>query len=329
MNQLVDTFGRAITYLRLSVTDRCDFRCVYCMAEEMTFVPRSDVLSFEELALVARAFVELGVTKIRLTGGEPLIRKDIIHAVEKIAAIDGLESLCLSTNASKLSEHADSLKAAGVDRINVSLDSLQPEKFRQLTRTGDVNKVIAGIDAAINAGFVGLKINAVILRGRNDDEILDLVDFARQRHIDVCFIEEMPLGSISEHDRSLAFMPSADIREVIATRHPLSPISDATGGPARYFAMPDSASKVGFISPHSDNFCGHCNRVRVTAEGTLILCLGNENAVDLRQIIRNNEHPLPLLKQAITAAMTYKPEKHHFDLDAPVDIVRFMNATGG
>lgn len=329
MSQLVDTFGRAITYLRLSVTDRCDFRCVYCMAEEMTFVPRSDVLSFEELALVARAFVELGVTKIRLTGGEPLIRKDIIHAVEKIAAIEGLKSLCLSTNASKLSDHASSLKAAGVDRINVSLDSLQPDKFRQLTRTGDVNKVIAGIDAAINAGFVGLKINAVILRGRNDDEILDLVDFARQRHIDVCFIEEMPLGSICEHDRSLAFMPSADIREVIATRHRLSPISDSTGGPSRYFAMPDSASRIGFISPHSDNFCGHCNRVRVTAEGTLILCLGNENAVDLRQIIRDNDHPLPLLKQAICAAMAYKPEKHHFDLDAPVDIVRFMNATGG
>jgi cyclic pyranopterin phosphate synthase len=329
MSQLIDTFGRTITYLRLSVTDRCDFRCVYCMAEDMTFVPRSDVLSFEELALVAQAFVELGVTKIRLTGGEPLIRKDIALAVEKIAAIEGLETLCLSTNASHLEAQAASLKAAGIDRINVSLDSLQPDKFKQLTRTGDVTKVIAGIDTAIEAGFVGLKINAVILRGRNDDEILDLVDFARQRNIDVCFIEEMPLGSIIEHNRSLAFMPSAEIKEVIETRYTLTPTGESTGGPARYFTMPDASSRVGFISPHSDNFCGHCNRVRVTAEGTLILCLGNEDAVDLRHIIRNNAHPLPLLKQAITAAMAYKPEKHHFDLDAPVDIVRFMNATGG
>ena len=329
MNQLSDSFGRQITYLRLSVTDRCDFRCVYCMAEEMTFVPRKDVLCFEELSLVARAFVELGVEKIRLTGGEPLVRKDIVHAVEKIAAIDGLRELCLSTNASKLRQYAPELKRAGVHRINVSLDSLQPERFKQLTRTGDVAKVIDGIDAAIEAGFSGLKINAVVLRGRNDDEILDLVDFARQRAIDISFIEEMPLGAIVEHDRALAFMPSDDIRAVIESRYPLTASEHTTGGPSRYFSMADSPSRVGFISPHSNNFCGACNRVRVTAEGKLLLCLGNEDALDLRAIVRGESDPLPALKAAIIRAMSLKPEKHHFDLDAPVDIVRFMNATGG
>lgn len=329
MNRLSDSFGRQITYLRLSVTDRCDFRCVYCMAEDMTFVPRKDVLSFEELALVARAFVELGVRKIRLTGGEPLVRKDIVNAVEKIAAIEGLQELCLSTNASKLRHYASPLKQAGIDRINVSLDSLEAEKFKQLTRTGDLHEVINGIDAALAAGFKGLKINAVILRGRNDDEILNLVEFARVRGIDISFIEEMPLGAIVEHDRALAFMPSDDIRACIETRYPLTPSQRSTGGPSRYFSMADSPSQVGFISPHSHNFCGECNRVRVTAEGKLILCLGNEDGLDLRAIVRHSEDPLTALKQAITQAMIRKPERHHFDLDAPVDIVRFMNATGG
>jgi GTP 3',8-cyclase len=329
MNRLSDSFGRQITYLRLSVTDRCDFRCVYCMAEDMTFVPRKDVLSFEELALVARAFVELGVRKIRLTGGEPLVRKDIVNAVEKIAAIEGLQELCLSTNASKLRHYASPLKQAGIDRINVSLDSLVAAKFKQLTRTGDLHEVINGIDAALAAGFKGLKINAVILRGRNDDEILNLVEFARVRGIDISFIEEMPLGAIVEHDRALAFMPSAEIRACIETRYHLTPSQRSTGGPSRYFSMADSPSQVGFISPHSHNFCGECNRVRVTAEGKLILCLGNEDGLDLRAIVRHSEAPLTALKQAITQAMIRKPERHHFDLDAPVDIVRFMNATGG
>lgn len=329
MNLLSDSFGRQITYLRLSVTDRCDFRCVYCMAEEMTFVPRKDVLSFEELAFVARAFVDLGVKKIRLTGGEPLVRKDIISAVEKIAAIEGLDELCLSTNASKLSHYAGALKQAGVDRINVSLDSLRPERFKQLTRTGDVDTVIHGIDTAIAEGFTGLKINAVILRGRNDDEILDLVAFARQRRIDISFIEEMPLGTIVEHDRALAFMSSDDIRACIETRYALTPSQRSTGGPSRYFTMADSPTNVGFISPHSHNFCAACNRVRVTAEGQLLLCLGNEDALDLRAILRHSEQPLEALKQAIIKAMARKPESHHFDLEAPVDIVRFMNATGG
>jgi len=329
MNKLSDSFGRQITYLRLSVTDRCDFRCVYCMAEDMTFVPRKDVLSFEELALVAQAFVELGVEKIRLTGGEPLVRRDILHAVNSIAAIEGLGELCLSTNASKLRQYAHELKHAGIHRVNISLDSLKPERFKSLTRTGDVEKVIDGIDAAVEAGFNGIKINAVILRGRNDDEILDLVDFARQRSIDISFIEEMPLGSIVEHDRALSFMPSAEIRGLIESRYPLVASDESTGGPSRYFTMPDSSSRVGFISPHSNNFCGECNRVRVTAEGKLLLCLGNEDAVDLRHIVRQYDDPLPELKRAIVDAMTLKPEKHHFDLDAPVDIVRFMNATGG
>lgn len=328
MDKLVDRFGRKITYLRLSVTDRCDFRCVYCMAEDMVFVPRKNVLSYEELTIVARAFVELGVEKIRLTGGEPLIRRDILSEIKQIADVPGLKELNLSTNGSHLAEMAPELKKNGITRINISLDSLKPDRFKAMTRSGDLNNVLAGIEAACQQNFQRIKLNAVIMRGRNEDEILDLINFVRARNIDISFIEEMPLGNIG-HDRAESFMPSSDIRAIIEKVYPLTDIAMTTGGPSRYCSMADSNSKVGFISPHSNNFCSSCNRVRVTAEGVLLLCLGNENSIDLKNIIRTSSNPLNDVKLAIVAAMSDKPEKHDFDLDAPVQIVRFMNTTGG
>ena len=329
--QLLDRFGRSVDYVRLSVTDRCDFRCVYCMAEDMTFAPKAEVLSLEELYQVSRAFTELGVGKIRLTGGEPLIRNSIMSLIERLGQLEGLDELALTTNGSQLQRLAPALKQAGVSRINISLDSLNPRKFRHLTRHGNLDQVIAGIDTAIATGFTGIKINAVVLKGRNEEETLDLVDFARDRQIDIAFIEEMPLGLIDEHDRALTFCSSAELQSLIGQRYPLEALGDPTGaaGPARYYSMPDSKSRVGFISPHSNNFCHLCNRVRVTSEGRLLLCLGNEHSVDLRAVLRSPGCSLELLKQTIVAAMDIKPEKHHFDNDAEPQILRFMNATGG
>jgi cyclic pyranopterin phosphate synthase len=328
---LIDKFNRRVDYVRLSVTDRCDFRCVYCMAEEMTFAPKSDVLTLEELFQVGRAFTELGVKKIRLTGGEPLIRNDVMSLVERLGQLSKLEELVITSNGSQLQRLAPALKAAGVKRLNISLDTLQPRKFRNLTRHGNLEQVIAGIDAAQAAGFEGTKINAVVLKGRNEDEVLDLVDFVRQRHIDLSFIEEMPLGLIDEHDRALSFCSSDDLRTKIESHYPLTSLGDPSGaaGPSRFFSMSDSTSKIGFISPHSNNFCHLCNRVRVTAEGRLLLCLGNEHSVDLRAVLRQQNYTLDLLKQTIVAAMDIKPEKHHFDHSSPVEILRFMNTTGG
>ena len=326
---LVDRFGRRVDYVRLSVTDRCDFRCVYCMAEEMQFLPRREILSLEELLAAAEAFVALGVTKIRLTGGEPLVRQNIVWLAERIAALPGLRELVLTTNGSQLGRMAQPLRDAGVKRINISLDSLDPRRFRELTRTGDLATVLAGIEAAQRAGFERIKLNSVILRGRNDDEVLALVEFARERGIDISFIEEMPLGHISEHDRAETFCSSEELRAIIAERHPLVPSLDSTGGPSRYWRMADSATRVGFISPHSHYFCHLCNRVRLTVEGRLLLCLGNEHSVDLRAVMRAQPGDAEALRAAIVAAMDLKPERHHFDLDAEPQIVRFMNTTGG
>lgn len=326
---LVDRFGRQVTYVRLSVTDRCDFRCVYCMAENMTFVPRSEVLSLEELALVGRAFVELGVSKIRLTGGEPLVRHGVMQLVENLGTLPGLSDFTLTTNGASLNRYAAQLRAAGMDRINISLDSLQAERFRRMTRTGDLQQVLDGIDAAIAAGFRRIKLNAVILKGRNEDEILDLVTFAREKHVDIAFIEEMPLGLIDEHNRALSFCSSDEIQARIDARYPLTACDESTGGPSRYFRMADSDTRVGLISPHSHNFCHLCNRVRVTVEGRLLLCLGNEHSVDLRGILRASPGEIEPLKQAIVGAMAIKPEKHEFRLEDEPQIVRFMNTTGG
>ena len=326
---LVDNFGRQITYVRLSVTDRCDFRCVYCMAEDMTFLPRRDVLTLEELALIGRAFVELGVKKIRLTGGEPLVRNNVMALVRELGSLAALNELTLTTNGARLDQFVQPLRAAGVQRINISLDSLRAERFRQITRTGNLNDVLRGIRAAQDAGFTHIKLNAVILQGRNDDEILDLVDFARAENLDLAFIEEMPLGLIDEHNRALSFCSSDTIRSRIEQRYPLTATTETSGGPARYFHMIDSASRIGFISPHSHNFCHLCNRVRVTVEGRLLLCLGNEHSADLRAVLHAQPGNIDALKQAIIAALPIKPERHHFDLSEQPQILRFMNTTGG
>lgn len=327
---LIDNFGRQITYVRLSVTDRCDFRCVYCMAEKMTFLPRSQILSLEEIGQIGRAFVELGVRKIRLTGGEPLVRNGVVQLAQELGALSGLHELTMTTNGSRLRQLAQPLRDAGVRRINISLDSLRPERFRQITRTGNLDDVLDGIRAAQQAGFTRIKLNAVILQGRNDDEILDLVEFARTEHLDLTFIEEMPLGTIDEHDRALSFCSSDDIRARIENRYALKASEEDSGGPARYFQMADSKhTQIGFISPHSHNFCHLCNRVRVTVEGRLLLCLGNEHSVDLRAVLRSHPNDIDTLKHAIVAALPIKPERHHFDLNDTPQILRFMNTTGG
>ena len=328
---LIDRFQRRVEYVRLSVTDRCDFRCVYCMAEEMVFVPKPQVLTLEELFQVALAFTELGVSKIRLTGGEPLIRTDVLSLVERLGTLPALDQLVLTTNGSQLQRLAGNLRDCGVRRINISLDSLRPRRFRQLTRHGNLDQVIAGIDTAIATGFERIKINAVILKGRNEDEVLDLVDFAVRRGIDIAFIEEMPLGRIVEHDRALSFCSSEELRALIGQRYALNPLGEpgATDGPARYSSIGNSTTRVGFISPHSRNFCHLCNRVRVTAEGRLLLCLGNEHSVDLRAVLRNPHYTLTSLKRAIVEAIAIKPERHHFSNEGDAEIVRFMNMTGG
>jgi cyclic pyranopterin phosphate synthase len=326
---LIDRFDREVTYVRLSVTDRCDFRCLYCMAEQMEFLPRSEILSLEEIAQVARAFVELGVTKIRLTGGEPLVRKGILGLVREVGGLHGIHELVMTTNGSHLAPVASELQAAGVRRLNVSLDSLKPDRFKALTRVGDLEQVLRGIHAARAAGFESIKLNVVILRNRNHDEVIDFVRFALSHQLDLSFIEEMPLGHVDGRIRAEEYYPSDLIREEIARCFELVPSTHQSGGPARYWQIPGSRTRIGFISPHSHNFCGTCNRVRVTAEGRLLLCLGNEHSVDLRQVLREAPGDLEALKAAIRASMDIKPERHYFDLQAQPIILRHMNRTGG
>lgn len=326
--QLTDRFGRTVNYVRMSVTDRCDFRCVYCMAEEMTFLPRQQVLTLEEIARVARTFVSLGTEKIRLTGGEPLVRRDILALVEEIGGY-GLRDFAMTTNGSQLPQMAEALRRSGLHRLNISLDSLDSDKFRRITRTGRLSQVLDGIDAAREAGFQGIKLNTVVMKGRNDDEVPDLVEFARRKGIDITFIEEMPLGEITEHDRGEALCSSDEVRAIISRHHDLIPSTRDTGGPARYFRMPGSDTRIGFISPHSHNFCATCNRVRVTVEGRLLLCLGNEHSVDLRRVLRGHPITDDKLRETLINAMDLKPERHHFSSNGDVQILRFMNMTGG
>jgi cyclic pyranopterin phosphate synthase len=327
-NQLTDRFGRTVNYVRLSVTDRCDFRCVYCMAEEMVFLPRSQILSLEEIARVARNFVDLGTEKIRLTGGEPLVRKGVLDLVREIGSY-GLRDFAMTTNGSQLPQMADELRRGGLHRLNISLDSLDADKFHRITRTGKLSQVLDGIEAAREAGFRGIKLNTVVMKGRNDVEVPELIEFAREKQLDITFIEEMPLGEISEHDRGLALCTSSEVRDIIRQRHELIPATEDSGGPARYYRMPDSPVRVGFISPHSHNFCDTCNRVRVTVEGRLLLCLGNEHSMDLREVLREFPGDDEKLRQAIISAMDLKPERHHFSSEGEVQILRFMNMTGG
>lgn len=326
---LTDRFGRVINYLRLSVTDRCDFRCVYCMAEDMTFVPRQQLLTLEELAFLGRAFVELGVSRIRLTGGEPLVRRNLISLVRSLGQMDGLDELLLTTNGSQLAGVAGELADAGLRRINISLDSVQPRRFAEITRTGELSRVLQGIMAAREAGIERIKINSVIMRGHNDDEIIPLLEFALERGLDISFIEEMPLGETGREERQGELVTSEEIRQQIGAFYPLITSDVTSPGPSRYYSIQGSDSRIGFISPNSHNFCESCNRVRVTCEGRLLLCLGNEHSVDLRDVIRSYPGDLDALKTAIVDAMAIKPEKHHFyEADQP-QVVRFMNATGG
>ncbi|MDI9244131.1 GTP 3',8-cyclase MoaA [Marinobacter sp. CHS3-4] len=325
---LKDRFGRTINYVRLSVTDRCDFRCVYCMDEDMTFLPRQLVLTLEEIARLARNFTALGTEKIRLTGGEPLVRRDILDLVKEIGTL-GLRDFAMTTNGSQLVDMAEPLRKAGLHRLNISLDSLDARKFADITRTGNLSKVLDGIDAARDAGFPGIKLNTVVMKGRNDEEIPALIEFARQKRVDISFIEEMPLGEISEHDRGLALFTSDEVKKVVRRHHVLLPATEDSGGPARYYRMPDSSIRVGFISPHSHNFCATCNRVRVTADGRLLLCLGNEHSVDLRRVLRGNPDTENRLRKTIIEAMELKPERHYFSTNGDVQILRFMNMTGG
>lgn len=329
LSSLVDTFDRRIRYLRLSVTDRCDFRCQYCMTEDMRFLPRKAVLSEDELVRLAGLFVELGVEKIRLTGGEPLIRPDIVSIAKRLHAIEGLSELVLTTNGSQLTHLARPLVDAGVSRINVSLDTLCATQFAELSRTGSLDKVLTGIDAAVDAGFQRIRLNTVLLTGQNEAQIEPLLDYALDKGIDIAFIEEMPMGHITQTERELSLVPSAQVLETVKSRFNLVPIvGGAADGPARRYAVEGTSTEVGVISPITHNFCDTCNRLRVTPDGRLILCLGHENALDLRQLLRSDMDSSSL-KRAIVAALAYKPERHVFDQPDEPQVVRLMNATGG
>ncbi|SDH89736.1 GTP 3',8-cyclase MoaA [Pseudomonas panipatensis] len=328
-SQLIDPFGRRITYLRLSVTDRCDFRCTYCMSEDMQFLPRDQVLSLEELYALADAFIGLGVRRIRITGGEPLVRKGLTSLLARLGARAELDDLAITTNGSQLTERAAELRAAGVRRLNISLDSLRRERFAAFTRSDRLPQVLAGIDAARAAGFERIKLNCVVQKGRNDDEVCELAAFALARGLDISFIEEMPLGSVTSHSRAQTLCSSDEVRAQLAGRWPLTPSLERSGGPSRYYRVDGFASRIGFISPHSHNFCGDCNRVRVTAEGKLVLCLGHEGALDLRALLRRHPGDSARLRAALVEALQLKPQRHHFDASEQVQVLRFMSMTGG
>jgi cyclic pyranopterin phosphate synthase len=327
MKQLIDPFGRTIEYLRISVTDRCDLRCSYCMSEDVEFLPRQDILSFEEITRLATSFAQLGVTKIRLTGGEPLMRKKLPELVASIKAIEGIEEVVMTTNGTLLTQYAQPLFDAGLTRLNISLDTLKAERFQTLTRRDRLQAVLDGITEAKKYPFDSIKLNAVIMRGMNDDEIVPLTDFALANDLDISFIEEMPLGEVG-YDRSVTFLSSADVKSKIEEKYSLESSAYRTGGPAVYSAIKGYTSRIGFISPHTNNFCSDCNRVRITSVGRLLLCLGNENSQDLRTIIRDGCSD-DELKDTLISALHLKPEKHNFDLAEEVQILRFMSHTGG
>jgi GTP 3',8-cyclase len=329
---LVDPFGRAISYLRVSVTDRCDFRCVYCMSEDMTFLPKQDLLTLEELDRLCSAFVRRGVRKLRLTGGEPLVRRGIMtlfRSLSRHLSEGGLEELTVTTNGSQLARHAGELAACGVRRINVSLDTLDPERFKAITRWGDLDKVIAGIDAAQAAGL-SVKINAVALKGVNDDEVERMIAWSHGRGMDITFIEVMPLGDI-EPSRFDQYWPLSQLRARLMERFTLVDSPYQTGGPARYVSVRETGGRIGFITPLTHNFCESCNRVRVTCTGTLYMCLGQEDAADLRTPLRASESDEGV-ERAIEAAIARKPKGHDFVIDRATNrpaVSRHMNVTGG
>ena len=328
---LIDGFGRTVTYLRVSVTDRCDLRCVYCMAEHMTFLPKAQVLTLEELDRIASAFVALGVRKIRLTGGEPLVRKGLMTLVKSLSRhlkSGALGELTLTTNGTQLAAHAGALAEAGVRRINVSLDTLKPDLFRQLTRGGDLARVVAGIDAAQAAGLA-VKINAVALAGDNAAELSDLIQWAHGRGCDMTLIETMPMGEV-EADRTDQYLSLKDFRQTLESYWTLEDLPLNTGGPARYVSVAETGGRLGFITPLSHNFCESCNRVRLTCTGTLHSCLGQDDASDLRAVLRAGGDDAALI-EAVRAAVDAKPKGHDFRIErrsAPA-VARHMSTTGG
>ncbi len=331
-NALTDSFGRQITYLRLSVTDRCDLRCRYCMAEHMTFLPKRDVLSLEELESVAGAFIDRGVRKIRITGGEPLVRRDIATLLARLSRrlkSGDLDELTLTTNGTQLVHHADVLRELGVKRINVSLDTLDDKKFERLTRRNVLSKVLRGLDAAQSAGLK-IKINVVALKGVNDQELPSLIEWAHGRGMDVTLIEVMPLGEIDE-DRTDQYLPLTAVRDALETQWTLTPMTMRTGGPSRYVRVEETGGVLGFITPLTQNFCEGCNRVRVTCTGRIYTCLGHDDFIDLRAALRGPA-PEAALATALDRAMATKPERHGFQIKTPgaaPAVARHMSVTGG
>jgi len=329
---MIDPFGRTVTYLRVSVTDRCDFRCVYCMAENMTFLPKKDLLTLEELDRVCSAFIAKGVRKLRLTGGEPLVRRNIMWLIRSLSRhldAGALDEITLTTNGSQMPRFAKELYEAGVRRVNISMDTLDPEKFQQITRWGRLDQVMAGIDAAQEAGL-HVKINAVALKDVNEDEIEDMLRWAHGRGMDMTLIETMPLGDI-DGDRTDQYLPLSSVRARLAARFTLEDIPYKTGGPARYVQVAETGGRLGFITPLTHNFCESCNRVRLTCTGTLYMCLGQEDAADLRAPLRASEGN-ELLNAAIDEAITRKPKGHDFVIDrnrSRPAVSRHMSVTGG
>ena len=329
---MVDPFGRHVTYLRVSVTDRCDFRCVYCMSEHMTFLPKKDLLTLEELDRVCSAFVARGVRKLRITGGEPLMRKNILwlfRALSRHLGSGALDELTLTTNGSQLPKYAQELKDAGVRRINISLDTLKADRFKAITRWGDFGQVMAGIEAAEKAGLA-IKLNAVALKGFNEDEFDDLIAFAHGRGFDLTLIETMPLGDI-DGDRTDQYLPLSIVRARLMDRFTLEDIPFRTGGPARYVRIKETGGRLGFITPMTHNFCESCNRVRLTCTGTLYMCLGQDDAADLRTPIRTSSDNAALV-MAIDEAISRKPKGHDFVIDRRTKkpaVARHMSVTGG
>nr|WP_321457515.1 GTP 3',8-cyclase MoaA [uncultured Cohaesibacter sp.] len=329
---LVDPFGRSISYLRLSVTDRCDFRCVYCMAENMHFLPKAEILTLEELDRLSTLFIEQGVRRLRLTGGEPLVRKGIMTLISSLSRhLDSgaLDELTLTTNGSQLSRFAADLASAGVRRINISLDTLKENRFRSITRWGRFAQVLDGIESALSHGLK-IKLNVVALRGVNEDEYDDMIRFCHERGMDLTFIETMPLGEI-DHDRTDMYLPLTDVKKALEQSWPLSPSTHKTGGPARYFTVNETGGRIGFITPLSHNFCESCNRVRITCTGKLYMCLGQEDEADLRSALRSSEANATLLR-AIQNAIARKPKGHDFVIDRDHNrpsIGRYMSVTGG
>ncbi|MET0014431.1 MAG: GTP 3',8-cyclase MoaA [Sedimenticola sp.] len=326
MAELIDRFGRKIEYLRLSVTDRCDFRCFYCIPKGFNdFTDRDDQLTLDEFVRLIRLFSELGVSKLRFTGGEPLVRRDIVEMVQRIGALPGIEDLSMSTNASQLAKHARTIREAGVSRLNVSLDTLKPDVFKQITQ-GDLEKVIEGLMAAREAGFHPIKINMVVMRDLNYDEVGDMVDFCLQNRFTLRFIETMPVGEAGQNARD-RYVSLQEVREMLEQRFELEPARMTGAGPAKYLKVVGGRLKIGFITPMSQHFCEDCNRVRLSSEGTLYLCLGQQDKLEFRPLLRQDLSD-DEIKDAIREAINRKPEKHEFN-DNPDQVVRVMSMTGG